>query len=161
MVDNNKEVGIILQKIFNRLLSNQNLLKLLYYKDKDPLGKEDLSDEVIKNEVYENLVKIVPKLTKEEVERPVVCIKLTRGNVTSNQSFSDLKIEVESFVPMEQWIIKNENLRPFLIMSEISSSLQNKNVNGLGTIRYLGFSVNFFTEEISSYEQTFVVTSND
>jgi hypothetical protein len=32
------EMGENLQKIFKRLQANQNLLKLLYYTDKDPLN---------------------------------------------------------------------------------------------------------------------------
>ena len=36
MVRNLKELGPNLQKIVNRLQANQDLLKLLYYNDKDP-----------------------------------------------------------------------------------------------------------------------------
>jgi hypothetical protein len=39
-IRNYGELGIILQKIMNRLLANQELLKLLYYTDKDPLNGE-------------------------------------------------------------------------------------------------------------------------
>lgn len=161
MVEHNKEVGLILQRICSRLMKNQNLLKLLYYTDKDPLSHEDLSDEMVQKEVFEKLIKIIPKVSEEEVKQPVVCLRLGRGSVTSNGEFSDLHIMIESFVPLDQWIIKNDNLRPFLIMSEISSTLANKNVNGLGKIRYTSFVVNFFTEEISSYEQRFIVTANE
>jgi len=37
------ELGLNLQKIMSRLESNQNLLKLLYYEDKDPLNGVDLT----------------------------------------------------------------------------------------------------------------------
>nr|DAQ90170.1 MAG TPA: hypothetical protein [Bacteriophage sp.] len=36
-------------------------------------------------------------------------------------------------------------------MGEVQRSLENKNINGLGTIRGSGFSVNFFTEEMSAF----------
>ena len=68
---------------------------------------------------------------------------------------------IETIVPMDQWIIKNENLRPFLIMSEIEKSLANKSVNGLGNLRYVGFDLTFLTEEASCYEQLFEVDSYD
>ena len=45
---NLEEMGINLQKIITRLQKNQNLLKLLYYTDKDPLSQPDLTDEQIK-----------------------------------------------------------------------------------------------------------------
>ena len=44
-VRNCEELGHNLQKIMNRLLANQNLLKLLYYTDKDPLSHEDFKKE--------------------------------------------------------------------------------------------------------------------
>ena len=47
------DVGPNLQKIVNRLQSNQNLLKLLYYTGKDPLGEDDLNSSQIKEEVFE------------------------------------------------------------------------------------------------------------
>jgi hypothetical protein len=46
-VRNCEELGQNLQKITSRLLSNQNLLKLLYYTDKDPYSQPDLTQEQI------------------------------------------------------------------------------------------------------------------
>jgi len=39
------DLGLNLQKIITRLQSNQTLLKLLYYTDKDPLSQPDLTSE--------------------------------------------------------------------------------------------------------------------
>ena len=58
---------------------------------------------------------------------------------------------------MTQWFIKNSNLRPFAIMSEIQESLNNKVVNGLGRIQGGDFSLNFLTDEISCYEMEFQI----
>ena len=54
------ELGENAQKIVKRLMSNQNLMKLLYYTDKDPLSQPDLTENQIKEEVYEKLIKIIP-----------------------------------------------------------------------------------------------------
>ena len=51
-VRNCEELGLNFQLIINRLMANQNLLKLLYYTDKDPLSHEDLTPEQIKEEVF-------------------------------------------------------------------------------------------------------------
>ena len=129
-VRNCTDIGVNAQYIVKRLLANQNLLKLLYYTDKDPLSHEDLTQEQIQNEIFEKLVKIV-------------------------------NISVEVFVPMTQWIIKDTNLRPFAIMGEVQKSLNGKKIEGLGKLTGGDFSLNFLTEEISAYEQTFVLTSYD
>ena len=62
---------------------------------------------------------------------------------------------------MTQWIMKGTNLRPFAIMGEIQESLNGKKIKGLGKMVGGDFDLNFLTEEISAYEQTFVITSYD
>lgn len=57
MVRNLEELGPFLQKIMIRLTTNQNLLKLLYYTDKTPLEKKDLTQDQITNEVFDKLIK--------------------------------------------------------------------------------------------------------
>ena len=47
------DIGLNTQQIVKRLFANQNLLKLLYYTDKDPLSNEDLTKDQIQNEVFE------------------------------------------------------------------------------------------------------------
>ena len=41
-VRNCSDIGVNAQYIVKRLMANQDLLKLLYYTDKDPLSHEDL-----------------------------------------------------------------------------------------------------------------------
>ena len=43
-VRNCAEIGKNLQSIASRLLANQNLCKLLYYSDFDPLNKPDIEN---------------------------------------------------------------------------------------------------------------------
>ena len=80
------------------------------------------------------------------------------GNMYSNTEFRQIEIIIETFVPLTQWFIKDSNLRPFAILGEIEQSLQGKTVNGLGTLSGGDFTLNFLTEEIISYEQTFYIT---
>lgn len=44
-------------------------------------------------------------------------------------------------------------------MSEIRKSLQDKRINGLGEIRYEGFSLSLLTEEMSAYAMRFMVNA--
>lgn len=153
-----QEMGENLQQIMKRLLSNQNLLKLLYYTDKDPLNKQDITDDQIKKEIFEKLVKIVPRVNPKEREgaESIVSFRVVRGRkISSNSEFSNITISFEVFVPLTQWIIKDVSLRPFLIMSEIQKSLEGKTIEGLGRIEFGGFDLNFLTDEMSCYEMIF------
>ena len=161
-VRNCTDLGVNAQLIVKRLLANQNLLKLLYYTDKDPLSHEDLTAEQIQDEVFEKLIKIVPRVGPKETAHSVVAIRIARGRgLVTNKEFKNVNISIEIFVPMTQWIIKNTNLRPFAIMGEIQESLNGKKIEGLGKMVGGDFDLNFLTEEISAYEQTFVITSYD
>ena len=159
-VRNCKEIGENLQKIVRRLMANDNLVNLLYYTDKDPLSQPYLTEEQKKEEVYNKLIKIIPRVGPKETAHSIIAVRVVNGSkIGANSEFRNLKISVEVFVPLTQWIIKDTNLRPFAILGEIEESLEGKTVNGLGKMEGGDFELNFLTEEIGAYEQTFWITS--
>ena len=141
-VRNCSEIGKILQETVSRLMANDRLCRLLYFTDRDPLGPlaEKLGgteEEAIKKweqikskEIYEKLIKIIPKVGAKEYDNSLLVIRVAHGvkNMDNNE-FLDLAIYIESFVPLTQWAIDDENLRPFLILGEIQKSLDGKRMN--------------------------------
>ena len=159
---NLEDLGPNLQKIISRLQANQNLLKLLYYSGKDPYSQEDLTPSQIKNEIFEKLIKIVPRVGPKETAQSLIALRVVRGRSNpENGEFRDFEIAIEVFVPMTQWIIKDSNLRPFAIMGEIHRSLNNKTIDGLGKMTGGDFQINFLTDEMSCYEMAYYITSYD
>lgn len=162
MIRNLQEIGPSLQKIVTRLMTNQNLLKLLYYTDKDPLNHDDLTQEQIKNEIYDKFIKVVPRIGPKETANSLIALRVVDGQKTKeNGEFLSISISVEVFVPLTQWAIKNSNLRPFAIMGEVQNSLNNKIIDGMGKMIGGDFQLNFLTEEISCYEMEFFITIYD
>lgn len=156
------DVGPNLQKIVNRLQSNQNLLKLLYYTGKDPLNEDDLTSTQIREEIFEKLIKIVPRVGPKETAQSLIALRVVYGRSNpGNDEFRDFEIDIEVFVPLTQWIIKGANLRPFAIMGEIHKCLNNKTIEGLGKMRGGDFKINFLTDEIGCYEMVYSITSYD
>lgn len=161
-IRNCADLGVNAQYIMKRLLANQNLLKLLYYTDKDPLSHEDLTAKQIQDEVFGKLVKIVPRVGPKETAHSIIVIRIARGRgLASNSEFKNVTIGIEVFVPITQWMIKDTNLRPFAIMGEVQKSLNGKKIEGLGKMDGGDFDLNFLTEEVSAYEQIFTITSYD
>lgn len=161
-VRNCRDIGENLQKIVTRLMANDKLVNLLFYTDKDPLSRNPLSEGEKKDLIFEKLIKIVPRLGAEEKElaTSIISIRVVRGRQNSeNSEFKDMIIEIETFVPLTQWIIKDSNLRPFAIMGEIQESLNGKTINGLGKMVGGDFDLNFLSEEMSCYVQMFYITS--
>lgn len=162
MVRDLGELGLSLQKIITRLMSNQNLVKLLYYTGKDPLSEPDLTPAQLQEEVFEKLIKIVPRVGPKETAKSLISLRVVNGNINGqNGEFRDFVIGIEVFVPLTQWIIKDTSLRPFRIMGEILKSLNGKNINNVGKMTAGNFSINFLTEEISCYEMVFRIQDYD
>ena len=154
------DIGLNTQQIVKRLFANQNLLKLLYYTDKDPLSNEDLTKDQIQNEVFEKL--IIPRIGPKETAHSIITVTVQRGTgLAANGEFKNVLVKIEVFVPMTQWIIKNNNLRPFAIMGEIQNSLRGKKIEGLGKMQGGDFDLDFLSEEMTAYLMTFVITSYD
>ena len=161
-VRNCAEIGENLQIIVKRLMANDNLVKLLYYTDKDPLNHPNLTEEQKQQEVFHKLIKVVPRVGPKETANSIIAIRVVGGSRTSdNEEFKNVVIAIESIVPLTQWIIKDENLRPFSILGEIQKSLDNKTINGLGKMSGGDFELNFVTDEVSDYEQTFLIVAYD
>lgn len=159
-VRNCREIGENLQKIVNRLMANDRLVNLLYYTDKDPLSQPPLTKEQKQELIFEKQIKIVPRIGPKEDARSIIVLRVVNANsIGANTEFKQVKIQIETFVPLTQWIIKDSNLRPFAILGEIQESLNEKKINGLGEMVGGDFNLNFLTDEISDYEQTFWITT--
>lgn len=158
-IRNTEELGINLQKIIGRLMANDELVKLLYYSDKDPYSSPSLTDQEKKELIFEKLIKIVPRMGPKEDAKSVITLRVTGGHkFPGNSEFRGIKIAIEVFVPLTQWIIKDTNLRPFAILGQIEKSLDGKTINGLGKMEGGDFDLNYFTDEVGVYEQYFYIT---
>ena len=153
------ELGTNLQKITNRLLANEDLVKLLYYIDQDPYGRPALTEEQKQKEVFEKLIKVVPKVGTKDTANSVVVVYIQGAKgIGGNSEFRNVRVLVDVFVPMTQWFIKDTNLRPFAILGEVQKSLNNKTINGLGKITGGDFELNFMTDDVVCYQQTYYIT---
>ena len=76
---------------------------MLYYTDKDPLSQPDLTLVQIQKEIFDKLVKIVPRLSAKEKEgaQSIVAFRVVRARpISSNNEFQTIAINFEIFVPL-------------------------------------------------------------
>jgi hypothetical protein len=159
-VRNCAEIGENLQNIVSRLLTDQVLVKLLYYTDRDPLSGADLTQAQIQNEVWEKLIKVGPHIGTKETSNSIVAIKVESGEGNKdNEEFRTLSILIDVMTPLTQWMIKDSNLRPFKILGEVQKTLNKKTVNGLGKLSGGDFNLVLLTDEVSMYEMKFEITT--
>lgn len=161
-VRNCAELGENLQKIVKRLLANDDLVKLLYYEQDDPMGQSALSAEMKEKEVFEKLIKTVPRVGTKDTAKSVIVVYVQRaGKLSGNKEFRNVRILVDVIVPLTQWYIRDTNFRPFAILGQVQSSLDDKTVNGLGKISGGDFELNFVTDDVICYQQVYEITEYD
>ena len=161
-VRNCMELGVNLQKIISRLIANDDLVKLLYNTDENPLGHSVLTKEEKQKEVFEKLIKTVPRVGTKDTANSVVVVYVQKaGKIPGNKEFKNVRILVDVVVPLTQWYIKDSNLRPFAILGKIQESLDDKTINGLGKISGGDFELNFVTDDVICYQQVFEITEYD
>lgn len=161
-VRNCAELGENIQKIVKRLLANDELVKLLYYEQDDPLDQFALSIEQKNAEVFEKLIKTVPRVGTKDTAKSVIVVYVQRaGKISGNKEFRNVRILVDVIVPLTQWYIRDTNFRPFAILGQIQSSLDEKTINGLGKISGGDFELNFVTDDVICYQQTYEITEYD
>ena len=161
-VRNCAELGENIQKIVKRLIANDDLVKLLYYEDDDPLKQPSLSAEEKNKEVFEKLIKTVPRIGTKDSAKSVIVVYVQRASkLSGNKEFRNVRILIDVVVPLTQWFIRDINFRPFAILGELQNSLDGKTINGLGKISGGDFELNFVTDDVICYQQVFEITEYD
>lgn len=156
------ELGKNLQKMVTRLLANDDLVKLLYYENQDPLSCAALTPKQKQELIYEKLIKITPRSVESDTNKSIVAIYINRGSkLGENAEFRLIEFTVDIVVPLEAWIIKDDNLRPFAILGQVQESLAGKTINGLGKISGGDFDLTNLTTKLSVYSQTFTIVEYD
>lgn len=150
-VRNYKELSTILKNVTTRLLESQTLCKLLYYTSKDPLNGIDISDTKILL-VKPNLIKVIPKVNALDTSNSRIVLTYPRGSRSQeNKDIATLALDIFVYTPFSEWIIEGDELRIFLIMSEIDLLLDGKHVDALGSLKSEDFELALTTDDVCGY----------
>jgi hypothetical protein len=116
------------------------------------MGQPALSTEMKEQEVFEKLIKTVPRVGTKDTAKSVIVVYVQKaGKLSGNKEFRNVRILVDVIVPLTQWYIRDTNFRPFAILGQVQSSLDDKTVNGLGKISGGDFELNFVTDDVICY----------
>lgn len=161
LVKYGQEHGKNLIKISKKLIQNQDLLKLLVNTDLDPLDKDKHPEYIDGLTLMNKNIRIVPLLkADDQTTSSKLVLLFDEGEINnSNSDNENVSLMINVYCPFEEWLIAGDQLRPFAIMSEIRKSIQDKRINGLGEIKYLGFSVSTLTEEMGCYTMRFFINA--
>lgn len=129
-----KDMSMIVEMI----MRNDSLKKMLHYTSKDCLSRPVLTeDETL--ELFGKNIKIVPKLYVDpEVLNYIFIFFDNFVPNAENPEFRNNLIEFDIVCHVDQWLMKDFQLRPFRIAAELDSMLNDRHLTGIGTLQFLG-----------------------
>lgn len=146
--------------IVEKLLSNHNIKKLLYYPVKNAMGQPNLSDEQSLGLIHKN-IRVVPRLTvDEDVESYVIITFDSFVTNANNPEFRDNIITFDIICHMDTWVMDNYQLRPYKIMGEIDGMLNNKSLNGIGVTEFIGANQLLLNDKLAGYTLMYRVVND-
>ena len=126
------------EKIFNLMLTNPRLLKLLYYREANALSQPNLTMEQ-KMGLLNHEIKIVPKLdiNKECPIYVVISFDNFIPNV-SNPEFRDCTVNFDILCHPDHWNMGDFQLRPYKIAGELDAMFNKRKMTGIGELQFMG-----------------------
>ena len=140
-----KDMGLIIDDI----LKNPRIQRLLYYTSADALDKPDLTDDQ-RLSLLEHNIKIVPKITVDPVEYNYLLISFNNFIESSNPQFRDNVIEFDIVCHLENWQLKDFQLRPFKIAAELDYMFNDKKLTGIGYTQFLSAQEKVLSDEYAA-----------
>ena len=138
-----KDMGIIV----NMIMKNERLKKMLHYTTRDCLNKPNLSeDESL--DLFGKNIKIVPKLYVDGSVLNYIIVSFDNFTQNgTNPEFRDNIVEFDIICHIDQWHMKDFELRPYKIAAELDSMFNGKHLTGIGELQFLGANQMMLTDE--------------
>lgn len=156
-IDTGKDLEIIIGKI----ITNQELLKLLYYNDGDALERDDITDpELLKKIIKEN-IRRKPDLQVPTEENSYIIITFDSFTPSENPEFRDNLIIFDVMCPLDSWDnLGNYMTRPLVILHHLSSMFHKQKLAGIGKAKFSSADI-LNVGPYAGYQIVFSVTNGD
>ena len=155
-IRNFKAVGDNLFVIAQRILNDDDICKLLYYTDKDPLSHNNMTEEEKLALLHKNIL-LVPKVPENDDIKGSYILVLYDGfnQNLANSEFKDADLLFIIVCPPENWVINDESLRPFLLMSRIDELFGNKKIANIGKLQFVKADRFVLNSQLTGYGLTY------
>lgn len=147
--------------ITSRILTNDNVVKLLYFNTPDCLTKDKhiITDEIL-SEVAKDNLRIVPSLRVPENKGSYIIVTFDTFVINAhNPEFMDNLFLLDVLCPSDTWMMDSYMMRPFQIMHELQRMFNDKPLNGIGKAFLLGANL-LNLGDYTGYQMAFSVIND-
>ena len=155
-IRNFKAVGDNLFRIAEKIMNDDDICKLLYYTDKNPLSHENLTEDEKLDLLHKNIL-LVPKVPEnDDIKGSYILILYDGFNINlANPQFKDADLLFIIVCPPENWILNEDTLRPFMLMSKIDELFGNKKIANIGTLQFVKADRFVLNSQLTGYGLTY------
>ena len=143
--------------IMERILSNQNVLKLLTYNTKDWKSKPPVTGDMIKEMFETQQISSVPRIKVDRPEKTY--LRLIYGTTIRNSinpEFRDNTFGIDIICHYDNWDLGDFELRPYRIAGEIDSMLDKTHLTGIGELEFVSATPYIYDEEFAGVSLTYL-----
>ena len=143
--------------IMERILSNQNVLKLLTYNTRDWKSKPTVTGDMIKEMIDTKQISAVPKIKVDRPEKSY--LRLIYGTMvrnSTNPEQRDNTFGIDIICHYDNWDLGDYDLRPYRIAGEIDSMLDGTHLTGIGELEFVSATPYIYDEEFAGLSLTYL-----
>ena len=151
------DIGSDLKRILDKILSNNTLVKLLYYNDTNVSAKPTLTNSQ-KVAMIGDYIKIVPRIPKDYETKNYLVIQMDRFSPSADESrFKSFVLSFDILCHSDNWVMDDYMLRPFKIMHELDTMFNMSKLHSLGPINFVSANQLVINEELMGYSLNYIV----
>lgn len=139
MSENNlfKELNKLKEEVADKLLSNQNILKLLRYDSDNPLGEPDIDNP---QELLDSYIYLKPRAYDTQWStRSVLITRIVAKRVRGSKTYADIALVFTIVVHNQICLLEDGRDRMFCICDELHKSFHDEASFGIGKIEFEDF----------------------
>ena len=152
------QVGKDLQLIMEKLITNDNIAKLLYYGEKTALTMPNLSADQ-KLLMVNDYIRVVPILPKDVEAKNYIIIQFDNFSPSGIDptTYKDFLLTFDIFCNGQNWILDDYQLRPYAIMNEIDKLFNLSKLNSSGPINFIGANSIIIDENLLGFSLVYKI----
>ena len=150
-----EDIGCNLSTIAERLMGNEDLMKLLIHTSKDA-EELPLTEEQIQN-AFGDQIRIVPAIRKDEGIKNYVIVQFGGFAPVPKTDYKSYIITFDIICNIDNWMMKDYTPRPYKIMSQVNKLMNQTKIDSLGPVSFLGAQNLVINEELSGFTLSYGV----
>lgn len=148
-----KDASLIMTKI----LSNQNILKLLAHGTRDWKNQPPVDGDMIKEMFETKQISSVPRIKVDKPEKTY--LRLSYGTMipnATNPEYRDNTFGIDIICHYDNWDLGDFDLRPYRIAGEIDAMLDKTHLTGIGELYFISATPYVYDEEFAGVTLTYL-----